>query len=168
MACVFCYRPCYDRIFRACSSCLIHRLVGSTMIFFLLISKQTEVAWHKGQSFLNTILRKHVFKYRKCLKQNTCVYTFDCVQSKNFSAVKSLIRSDLNHKYNCSVIACSIYSLVLCVISENATLDKVLFLEVPSTFLCWQNKKDKNGFSSKTQEPAFRPVRYLCLYVWSF
>lgn len=77
--------------------------------------------------------------------------------------MKSLIKSDSNHKYSCSVIAYSIFSLVLYVISENATLHKILLLEVPSTSLCWQNKKDKNGFISKTQESAFRPVRYLCV-----
>lgn len=99
--------------------------------------------------------------------EHLCVYFWLC--SKNLSAVKSLIKSDSSHKYNCSVIAYSIFSLVLCLIWENAVLHKVLLLEVPSTSLLWQNRKDKNGFSSKTQESAFRLVRYLsvCMSVVS-
>lgn len=96
------------------------------------------------------------------------MYISDSVQSKNYSTMKSLIKSGFNYKWNCSVITSSIFSLILYVISVNAALHKVLLQEVPATSLCWQEKRDKIVFSSKTQESAFKHVRYLSVYICSF
>ena len=70
------------------------------------------------------------------------MYISDCVQSKNSYAMKSLIKSDLNHEQNHSVITSIIFSLVLYVISDNALLHKALLQEVPATSLCVGRKKD--------------------------